>query len=51
MKYEKCEKVFSCCGQYIVPTKAVSDKNIYCPRCGRRQVKSINLPNVLIVKA
>lgn len=51
MKYESSCKVFACCGQYIVPTKAVKDKTIVCPRCGAVQTTTLRTPKVLIVKA
>lgn len=51
MKSEKASKVFSCCGQYLVPTKAVADKKIICPRCGEVQKVPIKCPNIVIFKA
>lgn len=51
MKYEECTTVYSCCGQYIAPTKAVKDCTIKCPRCGKKQTNPIKVPMILIVKA
>lgn len=50
MKYEKVEKLYVCCGQYIAPTASASKKKIYCPRCGEQLSKPIKLPCVVIVK-
>lgn len=51
MKYETTKKTFACCGQYIVPTNAVKDKQIKCPRCGSILKEPIECPHIVIVKA
>lgn len=52
MVYEESTKVYVCCGQYIVPTKAVENRKIVCPRCGMAQSKTCDSPKrILIVKA
>lgn len=52
MVYETSSKVYACCGQYIVPTKAVSNKKIICPRCKQVLIKPCENPKrILIVKA
>lgn len=48
MVYEKSTKVYCCCGQYIVPTKAVKDKVIKCPRC-EAVLKPVKQPSVVLV--
>lgn len=50
MKYEKVEKLFVCCGQYIAPTASASKKKIKCPRCDKELTNTIKLPVVVIVK-
>ena len=50
MIYEKSEKVFCCCGKYIVPTNAVKDKKIVCPSCKKVLDKPIEFPKIIIVK-
>ena len=50
MKYEKVEKLYVCCGQYIAPTASASKKKIKCPRCDKTLSKPIKLPSVIIVK-
>ena len=50
MVYQQSTKVYCCCGQYIVPTEAVKDQKIVCPRCGQVQTKPVENPAVLIVK-
>lgn len=50
MKYEKAQKVFVCCGQYIVLTKAIKT-NVKCPRCGSILKTPIKCPHMVIVKA
>ena len=49
MKYEKAQKVYVCCGQYIVLTKAIKN-NVKCPRCNTTLKTPIDLPNMVIVK-
>lgn len=51
MVYEESTAVYCCCGRYIVPTKAVADRKIKCPRCGEVQTTPVELPSILIVKA
>ena len=51
MEYEKSPTVYCCCGQYIAPTISASKKTIRCPRCGKKQVKPVKLPSVVIVKS
>lgn len=50
MIYEKSTKVYCCCGQYIVPDKAVADRSIICPRCGQKLDKPLKVPSVVRVK-
>lgn len=47
---EKATKVYTCCGQYIVTTKACTDSKIMCPRCGKLLTGSLRVPSVIIVK-
>lgn len=50
MKYEKSTKVYCCCGQYIVPTKAVTDSDeIVCTRCGQKVSGAKKTPIIVIV--
>lgn len=49
MLYEKSTKVYCCCGQYIVPTKAVKDRKLVCPRCGVTLDKPVKVPVVVLV--
>lgn len=51
MIYERSPKVFSCCGQYLVTTKATSNKTVICPRCGKKLERALELPNMIIVKS
>lgn len=51
MIYERSHKVFSCCGQYLVTTKATANKSIVCPRCGKKLEKAIDLPNMIVIKS
>lgn len=51
MIYEKGDKVYCCCGQYIVPTKATQSKTIKCPRCGAKLEQPVDFPRVVIVKS
>lgn len=50
MKYEKSQRVFACCGQYIALTNAIKDKQIKCPRCGNILKTPIKCPQIMIVK-
>lgn len=50
MMYEQSPKVYSCCGQYIAPTKSVCVRKIKCPRCGKVQDKPLKFPKIVIVK-
>ena len=50
MKYEKSQRVFVCCGQYIALTNAIKDKQIKCPRCGNILKTPIEYPQIMIVK-
>jgi len=50
MTYEKSTKVYQCCGQYIVPTKAVKDStDIVCTRCGEKVTGAKKTPVIVIV--
>ena len=51
MKYEKSQRVFVCCGEYIALTNAVKDKQIKCSRCGSILKKPIDCPHIVIVKS
>ena len=50
MTYETSPKVFSCCGQYIAPTKSVCVRTIKCPRCHKILKNPIKYPSIVIVK-
>ena len=51
MKYAKSDKVYCCCGHYIVTTNAVKDKTIKCQICGSVMKEPIKCPRIYIVKA
>ena len=50
MKIEKINKVYSCCGQYLAPTKSVENNKIYCPRCNQLLTTPIKCPSIVIFK-
>ena len=50
MKYEKCKKLFACCGKYYAPTESAADKKIYCQTCGKELKIPVKTPHVVLVK-
>lgn len=50
MVKENADRVFSCCGKYIVCTKAVKNNKIVCPSCGKEQIAPLRTPKVIIFK-
>ena len=49
MEYKKSKKVYSCCGQYLVPIGGAINKDIICPRCGEKIKSTVKLPHIIIV--
>lgn len=50
MVQQTARKVYSCCGQYIVPTHSCDNMKIKCPRCGKVQDKPLKFPKIVIAK-
>ena len=50
MKIVKSNKLYVCCGKYVAILDSVKDENVYCPRCGCKLEKNIELPIVLVAK-
>ena len=48
--YQKCETVYVCCAEYLVPTKTANDRGVKCPRCGKLLTEPIEKPNIVLVK-
>lgn len=49
MKFSKAKKVYSCCGQYLVPIGKAVEKDIKCPRCGDVIKATVKKPSIIIV--
>jgi len=49
MKFRKAKKVYSCCGQYLVPISKAVEKDIKCPRCGDVIKTTVKKPSIVIV--
>lgn len=50
LNYKKCETVYVCCGEYIIPIANAKKKEITCPRCGKILTEPLKLPNIILVK-
>lgn len=50
MKYEKCDRVYACCGRYYAPTKATAGKTIKCQTCKKVLNAPLQIPHITIVK-
>lgn len=48
--YDKCETVYVCCGEYLVPTLAADKRGVTCPRCGKLLTEPIEKPTIVLVK-
>jgi predicted RNA-binding Zn-ribbon protein involved in translation (DUF1610 family) len=49
MRFSKAKKVYSCCGQYLVPIDKAVGKAIKCPRCGDVIKSTVRKPSIVII--